>query len=68
MAGLIRSMTRPAAVVGAATATRNAVNRRHVERNVRAFNNAMNAAQTQHAPSQPLQHVQPVAVIPKQME
>lgn len=49
MSGLIRSMTRTAAVVGTATATSNAVNRRQAEKNVRAFNNAMNTAQPQQA-------------------
>lgn len=49
MSGLIRSMTRTAAVVGTATATSNAVNRRQAEKNVWAFNNAMNTAQSQQA-------------------
>lgn len=63
MSGLIRSMTRTAAVVGTATATSNAVNRRQAEKNVRAFNNAMNTAQSQQAPPQQVQPAQPATVV-----
>lgn len=44
MPGLVRGMVRTAAVVGTATATRNAVNRRQAEKNVAAYSNAMNQA------------------------
>jgi hypothetical protein len=43
-------MARTAAVVGTATATRNAVNRRQADKNAKAYTNAMNTAQTQAAP------------------
>lgn len=48
MPGLVRGMARTAAVVGTATATRNAVNRRQANKNVAAYSNAV--AQTQPAP------------------
>jgi hypothetical protein len=44
-------MARTAAVVGTATATRNAVNRRQADKNVAAYSNAMNQAYT--PPPQP---------------
>lgn len=50
MPGLIRGMARTAAVVGTATATRNAVNRRQAEKNAQAYSNAMNTVQPQQAP------------------
>jgi len=50
MPGLIRGMARTAAVVGTATATRNAVNRRQAEKNAAAYTNAMNSAYAQQAP------------------
>jgi hypothetical protein len=43
-------MARTAAVVGTATATRNAVNRRQAEKNAQAYTQAMNTAQAQQAP------------------
>jgi len=43
-------MARTAAVVGTATATRNAVNRRQAEKNATAYTNAMNTAYAQQAP------------------
>jgi len=43
-------MTRTAAVVGTATATRNAVERRQAGRNAQAHVQAMNAALAQQAP------------------
>lgn len=55
MPGLVRGMARTAAVVGTATATRNAVNRRQAEKNVAAYSNAMNQSYT--PPPQP-QYVQ----------
>lgn len=49
MPGLLRGMARTAAVVGTATATRNAVNRRQAEKNAQAYSNAMESV----APQQP---------------
>ncbi len=44
MPGLMRGMVRTAAVVGTATATRNAVNRRQADKNAQAYAQAMNTA------------------------
>src|SRR5512144_2998564 len=52
MPGLVRGMARTAAVVGTATATRNAVNRRPADKNAQAYANAMNTAEAQAAPPQ----------------
>ncbi len=41
MPGLVRGMARTAAVVGTATATRNAVNRRQADKNVAAYSQAV---------------------------
>jgi hypothetical protein len=46
----MRGMARTAAVVGTATATRNAVNRRQADKNAQAYANATNAAYTEAAP------------------
>jgi hypothetical protein len=51
-------MARTAAVVGTATATRNAVNRRQAEKNAVAYTNAVNTAQAQVAPP-PQQYAPP---------
>lgn len=40
MPGLVRGMARTAAVVGTATATRNAVNRRQAKKNAEAYSEA----------------------------
>ncbi|HRQ41316.1 MAG TPA: SHOCT domain-containing protein [Chloroflexota bacterium] len=40
MPGLVRGMARTAAVVGTATATRNAVNRRQADKNMAAYSQA----------------------------
>ncbi len=50
MPGLVRGMARTAAVVGTATATRNAVNRRQADKNAQAYTQAMNTAEAQTAP------------------
>lgn len=50
MPGLIRGMARTAAVVGTATATRNAVNRHQAEKNAQAYSSAMNSVTPQQAP------------------
>ena len=50
MPGLMRGMARTAAVVGTATATRNAVNRRQADKNVAAYEHA--AAQSAPPPQQ----------------
>ncbi len=52
MPGLVRGMARTAAVVGTATATRNAVNRRQADKNAQAYASAMNAATAQQPPQQ----------------
>ena len=44
MPGLMRGMARTAAVVGTATATRNAVNRRQADKNAQAYTQAMQSA------------------------
>lgn len=50
MPGLLRGMARTAAVVGTATATRNAVNRRQADKNAQAYAQAANTAYAQQAP------------------
>jgi len=50
MPGLVRGMARTAAVVGTATATRNAVNRRQANKNAQAYAQAEQAAYAQAAP------------------
>jgi hypothetical protein len=50
MPGLVRGMARTAAVVGTATATRNAVNRRQADKNAQAYAQAEQAA---YAPVEP---------------
>jgi hypothetical protein len=62
MPGLLRGVAKTAAVVGTATVTRNAVNRRQATRNVEAYSQAQNAAYTQHA--QQMQTAAPAAPAP----
>ena len=50
MPGLVRGMARTAAVVGTATATRNAVNRRQADKNAQAYAQAQQTAYAQTAP------------------
>ncbi|MBP1657823.1 MAG: hypothetical protein H6Q31_2424, partial [Bacteroidetes bacterium] len=50
MPGLMRGMARTAAVVGTATATRNAVNRRQADKNAQAYAQATQTAYAQAAP------------------
>ena len=57
MPGLVRGMARTAAVVGTATATRNAVNRRQADKNAQAYAQA-EAAAAQVAPP-PQQYAPP---------
>lgn len=45
MPGLMRGMVRTAAVVGTATATRNAVNRRQADKNMAAYQHAVDSTQ-----------------------
>lgn len=52
MPGLLRGMAKTAAVVGTATATRNAVNRRQADKNAQAYANATANAYAQQAPPQ----------------
>lgn len=51
MPGLVRGMARTAAVVGTATATRNAVNRRQADKNAQAYAHAMDTAYAQAQPA-----------------
>ncbi len=68
MPGLVRGMVRTAAVVGTATATRNAVDRRQAEKNAQAYANAMDSAgmttapAPQYAPPPPVQYAAPPPV------
>ena len=63
MPGLVRGMARTAAVVGTATATRNAVNRRQADKNAQAYAQATSAAYAQVAPT-PEQEYAPVEYAP----
>lgn len=60
MPGLVRGMARTAAVVGTATATRNAVNRRQADKNVAAYSEAVAhaAPPPQYAPP-PAEYYEP---------
>lgn len=62
MPGLIRGMARTAAVVGTATATRNAVNRRQAEKNMAAYNQAVQTTY-QQAPPPTYQQAPPPQVV-----
>lgn len=62
MPGLVRGMARTAAVVGTATATRNAVNRRQADKNAQAYAHAVNTAYAEEAPPQQVQYVPAPAV------
>jgi hypothetical protein len=53
MPGLVRGMARTAAVVGTATATRNAVDRRQAEKNVAAYSQAVDHAQPEQSAQVP---------------
>lgn len=63
MPGLVRGMARTAAVVGTATATRGAVNRRQANKNAQAYTQATNAANEQVQPPQEEQYA-PVEYAP----
>ena len=58
MPGLVRGMARTAAVVGTATATRNAVNRHSAQKDAAAYTDAMSSAEAQSAPP-PQQYAPP---------
>lgn len=62
MPGLMRGMARTAAVVGTATATRNAVNRRQANKNVAAYSQAVE----QVAPAPQVQYVEVAAPAPEE--
>lgn len=64
MPGLVRGMARTAAVVGTATATRNAVNRRQADKNMAAYSQAA----TNNAPQPAPQEIVYVAAPPPQPE
>ena len=59
MPGLVRGMARTAAVVGTATATRNAVNRRQAKKNVNAYSQAYSQSYAQQAPPPQQQYAEP---------
>jgi hypothetical protein len=59
-------MARTAAVVGTATATRNAVNRRQADKNAAAYTQAMNNASAQQAPPPEPQYAPPPAPAPEE--
>jgi hypothetical protein len=64
MPGLVRGMARTAAVVGTATATRNAVNRRQADKNAQAYAQAEASVAPppqQYAPPPPQQYAPPPA-------
>ena len=63
MPGLVRGMARTAAVVGTATATRNAVNRRQADKNAQAYAQATSAAYAQVEPP-PQEQYAPVEYAP----
>jgi len=67
MPGLVRGMAKTAAVVGTATATRNAVNRRQADKNAQAYAQATSAAYEQVAPP-PQEQVAPVEYVPSPEE
>lgn len=66
MPGLVRGMARTAAVVGTATATRNAVNRRQADKNMAAYSEAAAANAPQPAPQQVVYAAPPPEYIPAQ--
>ena len=59
MPGLMRGMARTAAVVGTATATRNAVNRRQANKNAQAYAQAQETAYAQQPPPQEQDYEEP---------
>ena len=68
MPGLVRGMARTAAVVGTATATRNAVNRRQADKNAQAYAQAEASVAPppqQYAPPPPPPPPAPVAAPPE---
>jgi Short C-terminal domain len=65
MPGLVRGMARTAAVVGTATATRNAVNRRQADKNAQAYAQATQTAYAQTAPP-PQEYAPPPAPSPEE--
>ena len=67
MPGLMRGMARTAAVVGTATATRNAVNRRQADKNAQAYAQATQTAYAQPAPP-PQEQYAPVEYVPSPEE
>ena len=67
MPGLMRGMARTAAVVGTATATRNAVNRRQADKNMAAYSQAAAANAPEPAPEQQVVYVEaPAAPAPNE--
>ncbi len=65
MPGLVRGMARTAAVVGTATATRNAVNRRQADKNAQAYAQAEQAAYAQQAPPPEMEYARTGSACPR---
>ena len=61
MPGLMRGMAKTAAVVGTATATRGAVNRRQANKNAAAYSQAQAQVQPQQAPPPQEEYYEPPA-------
>ncbi len=59
MPGLVRGMARTAAIVGTATATRNAVDRHSAQKDANAYAQAQANAQAQYAPPPQQQYAPP---------
>jgi hypothetical protein len=66
MPGLVRGMARTAAVVGTATATRNAVNRRQASKNAAAYSQAEQEVYAQQVQTQPVYAPPPAAPAPEE--
>jgi hypothetical protein len=66
MGGLLRGMAKTAAVAGTAQATRNAVNRRSAEKNVRAYSDAEQQVQGQQVAYETPPQSAPAAAAPSQ--
>ena len=66
MPGLVRGMARTAAVVGTATATRGAVNRRQANKNAKAYSQAEQEVYAEQVQAQPVASPPPAAPAPEE--
>ena len=66
MPGLVRGMARTAAVVGTATATRGAVNRRQAKKNAAAYSHAEQEVYAEQVQAQPVYAPPPAAPAPEE--